>query len=47
MTGDGPKALFGGAVVWLRQRQVVLPGVSTLARLVARARDVQGLFKVQ
>ncbi len=34
-TGDGPRALFAGAMAWLRQRQVLLPGVSRLARLVA------------
>ena len=37
--GEDPKALFTGAVGWLRQLQVLLPGVSTLARLVARMRD--------
>ncbi len=38
-TGEGPKALFDGAIGWLRQRQVLLPGVSVLARLVAKVRD--------
>ena len=38
-TGDGPKAIFTDAVRWLRERDVLLPGVSTLARLVARVRD--------
>jgi hypothetical protein len=38
-TGDGPKALFDAAVGWLRKKNVLLPGVSTLARLVARVRD--------
>lgn len=38
-TGDGPSALFEAAVDWLRQRRVLLPGVSTLVRLVAARRD--------
>ena len=38
-TGDGPKALFEGAVVWLRERRVLLPGVTILAPLIARVRD--------
>ena len=38
-TGDGPKAIFTDAAGWLRSRDVLLPGVSVLARLVARVRD--------
>jgi hypothetical protein len=38
MTGDGPRAIFNDALGWLRERDVLLPGVTTLARLVARAR---------
>ncbi len=47
-TSDGPKALFHGAVVWLRDRRVLLPGRSRLARLVAqeRERSTQRLFDV-
>jgi hypothetical protein len=33
-TGDGRKAIFDGAVEWLWRRQVLLPAVSTLHRLV-------------
>ena len=39
VTGDSPKAIFAHAVGWLRERDVLLPGVTTLARLVARERD--------
>ncbi|MFN2506942.1 MAG: Tn3 family transposase, partial [Acidimicrobiales bacterium] len=39
VSGDGPKTLFDASVLWLRERKVLLPGVTTLARLVARARD--------
>ncbi len=37
-TGDGPKAIFDAAVGWLPERKVLLPAVSTLARLVAQGR---------
>jgi hypothetical protein len=37
--GDGPKAIFADGVAWLRERKVLLPGVTTLARLVASVRD--------
>ena len=40
MTGDGPKAIFAGAVAWLRTHRVLLPqGVTTLERLVAQGRQ--------
>ncbi|MFF0145757.1 DUF4158 domain-containing protein [Amycolatopsis sulphurea] len=39
-TGDGPKALFDASVTWLRERRALLPGVTTLVRLVASRRDV-------
>jgi hypothetical protein len=35
-TGAGPKAIFDGVIVWLRKRQVVLPAVKELERLVSR-----------
>ena len=38
-TGDGPRPLFVGAVAWLRERRVLLPGVSVLARCVATVRE--------
>ncbi len=38
-TGDGPKAIFADGLAWLRERNILLPGVTTLARLVAKVRD--------
>ena len=38
-TGDRPKALFYAAVAWLRLQRVLLPGVSTLAEVVASVRN--------
>ena len=38
-SGDGPKAIFHDGVSWLRDRKVLLPGVTTLARLVAKVRE--------
>jgi TnpA family transposase len=38
MTGDGPRAIFVDTVGWLRERDVLLPGVTTLARVVATTR---------
>ncbi|WP_280486413.1 Tn3 family transposase [Nocardia cyriacigeorgica] len=39
MTGDGPKALTAGAVRWLRERSALLPGVTTLERLVSESKQ--------
>ena len=39
ITGDGPKAIFEGAVAWCRARRVLLPGVTTLEKLVAAGRE--------
>jgi hypothetical protein len=38
LQGCVPKAIFYDGIGWLRDRMVLLPGVTTLARLVARAR---------
>ena len=38
-TGDGPTGIFHYAVRWLRENDVLLPGLTTLTRLVARTRD--------
>jgi Domain of unknown function (DUF4158) len=38
-TGDGARSIFTDGVMWLRTGKVLLPGVTTLARLVARVRD--------
>ena len=38
-TGQGPKTIFADGMRWLRSNAVLLPGVTTLARLVARVRD--------
>lgn len=35
-TGDGPCMIFRESVIWLRRRQVLLPAVKELERLVAR-----------
>jgi hypothetical protein len=39
VTGDGPKAILEGAIAWLRDRQALLPGITTLERLVAEGRQ--------
>lgn len=37
-SSEGPVRLFERAAVWLRERKVLLPGVSTLTRLVSEVR---------
>jgi TnpA family transposase len=39
MTGDGPKAILTGAVAWLREHQTLLPGITTLEKMVASGRE--------
>ncbi len=39
-TGESSHALFHGAIRWLRQRKVLLPGITTLTEDVRRARRV-------
>jgi TnpA family transposase len=40
-SGDGPTAIFQYAVRWLRENDVLLPGITTLTRMVARIREEQ------
>ena len=46
-TGDGPKALFYAAVAWLRLQRVLLPGVSTLAEVVASAVSAEQALELE
>jgi len=38
-TGDGPQTVLDASVTWLREHKVLLPGPTTLDRLVARVHD--------
>ena len=38
-SADRPSVLFEAAITWLRGKQVVLPGITTLTRFVARVRE--------
>ncbi|MGW4126373.1 hypothetical protein [Nocardia sp. NPDC004711] len=42
MSGDGPKALQAGAVRWLGEKNALLPGITTLERLVLDGKQLAG-----